>query len=81
MQRLHAGLTKMENALIRHTQAPEHEHTAAFMRALYKMYQNEVQTLYTAQNRQTQFHEHWVHQMKTPISVIGLLLQEEGELP
>jgi OmpR family two-component system sensor histidine kinase YxdK len=72
--------TKMENALIRHVQAPEHEQTAAFTRALYKLYQNEVQTLYATQNRQTQFMNHWVHQMKTPISVIGLLLQEDVEL-
>ena len=47
--------TTMENALIRHVQAPEHEHTAAFIRALYKLYQNEVQTFYASQNRQTQF--------------------------
>jgi OmpR family two-component system sensor histidine kinase YxdK len=72
--------TTMENALIRHVQAPEHEQTTAFMRALYKLYQKEVQTLYAGQNRQTQFMNNWVHQMKTPISVIGLLLQEEGKL-
>ena len=27
----------MEDALIRHAQAPEHEQTAAFMRELYKV--------------------------------------------
>ena len=70
----------MENALIRHAQGPEHTATAAFTRTLYKIYQDEVQTLYTFQNRQIQFVNQWVHQMKTPISVIDLLLQEEGEL-
>ena len=68
---------KMEDALIRHTQGPEHIRTAAFTRSLYRLYQDEVQTLYSAQNRQLQFMNHWVHQMKTPISVINLLLQEE----
>jgi len=71
---------KMEDALIRHTQGPEHIATAAYTRTLYKLYQNEVQTLYTSQNRQLQFVNQWVHQMKTPISVINLLLQEDGEL-
>lgn len=70
----------MENALIRYAPTPEHEEVSTFMRILYKLYQNEVQTLYAAQKRQRDFMNHWVHQMKTPISVIGLLLQEEGEL-
>ena len=51
-----------------------------FTRELYRLYQNEVQTLYAAQHRQLQFMNQWVHQMKTPISVMGLLLQEEDEL-
>lgn len=68
---------KMEDALILHTQGPEHIRTAAFTRSLYRIYQDEVQSLYSAQNRQLQFMNHWVHQMKTPISVINLLLQEE----
>lgn len=71
---------KMEDALIRHAQSPEHRQTTEFMRVLYKLYQKEVQTLYAAQHRQLHFMNQWVHQMKTPISVIGLLLQEETEL-
>ncbi len=71
---------KMEDALIRHGQSPEHRQTQAFTRELYRLYQNEVQTLYASQNRQLHFMNQWVHQMKTPISVIGLLMQEEGEL-
>ena len=63
---------------IRHAQGPEHIRTAAYTRALYKIYQNEVQSLYSSQSRQLEFMNHWVHQMKTPISVINLLLQEEG---
>ncbi|MFS0575559.1 sensor histidine kinase [Sporosarcina sp. 179-K 3D1 HS] len=72
--------TKMEDALIRHVQTPEHRQTTEFTRQLYKLYQTEVQSLYSSQHRQLHFMNQWVHQMKTPISVIGLLLQEDGEL-
>ena len=72
--------TKMEDALIRHAQSPENRKTTEFTRDLYKLYQNEVQTLYTSQHRQLHFMNQWVHQMKTPISVIGLLLEEEDKL-
>lgn len=68
---------KMEDALIRFAQGPEHKRTAAFTRSLYRIYQSEVQALYSSQSRQLEFMNHWVHQMKTPISVINLLLQDE----
>lgn len=69
--------SRMEDALIRHIHGPEHGQTARYMRGLYKVYQDEAQTLYSSQSRQIEFMNHWVHQMKTPISVINLLLQEE----
>jgi len=47
------------------------------LKRYYKIYQNEVQSLYSSQSRQLEFMNHWVHQMKTPISVINLLLEEE----
>lgn len=69
--------TRMEDALIRHAQGAEHVRVAYYMRKLYKVYQDEAQTLYSSQSRQIEFMNHWVHQMKTPLSVINLLLQEE----
>ena len=72
--------TKMEDALIRHAHAPENRQTTEFTRELYKLYQNEVQQLYAAQHRQLHFMNQWVHQMKTPISVMGLLLEEKDNL-
>ncbi len=69
--------SRMEDALIRRIHSPEHRETARYMRKLYKVYQDEAQTLYSSQSRQIEFMNHWVHQMKTPISVINLLLQEE----
>lgn len=68
---------RMEDALIRRIHSPEHSVTTHYMRQLYKVYQDEAQTLYSSQSRQIEFMNHWVHQMKTPISVINLLLQED----
>lgn len=69
--------TRMEDALIGRPQTPEHRVTAQYMRNMYRLYHSDVQKLYTAQHRQLHFINQWVHQMKTPISVLGLLLQEE----
>lgn len=71
---------QMEDAFIRFAQGPEHRRIASYTRSLYKIYQGEVQTLYASQNRQLEFMNHWVHQMKTPISVINLLLQDPDML-
>ncbi|WJY26147.1 sensor histidine kinase [Sporosarcina trichiuri] len=68
---------RMEDALIGRPQTPEHRVTAQYMRKLYRLYHSDVQKLDTAQHRQLHFINQWVHQMKTPISVLGLLLQEE----
>lgn len=67
----------MEDLLIRHSTTPEHLATTQFMRKSYRLYQGEVQQLYAAQSRQLHFINQWVHQMKTPISVTSLLLQQE----
>ncbi|HEY4578409.1 MAG TPA: sensor histidine kinase [Savagea sp.] len=69
--------TKMEDLLIRQTTTPEHVQTSQFMRKGYQLYQGEVQRLYSSQHRQLHFINQWVHQMKTPISVMNLLVQEE----
>lgn len=68
---------RMEDALVRHVHGTEHRRAVYYMRKLYKVYQDEAQTLYSSQSRQIEFMNHWVHQMKTPLSVINLLLQEE----
>lgn len=70
----------MEDALQKNAKTPEHLQTEVFIHTLYKIYQLEVQALYAKQNRHLQFMNQWVHQMKTPLAVLELLLQEEGEL-
>lgn len=67
----------MDDALQKNAKTPEHLQTEAYLQELYRHYQNEVQNLYAKQNRQEKFLNQWIHQMKTPISVIELLLQEE----
>jgi len=69
---------EMEAALQRDGKSPEQVQVEDYLQSLYRLYQNEVQTLYTNQNRHLQFMNQWVHQMKTPLSVAELLLQEEG---
>lgn len=67
----------MDDALQKNAKTPEHLQTEAYLQELYRHYQNEVHNLYAKQNRQEKFLNQWIHQMKTPISVIELLLQEE----
>lgn len=71
---------KLEDALQKNARTAEHAVTAEYLHELYKVYQYEVQALYARQNRHEKFMNQWVHQMKTPIAVLELLLQEEGEL-
>ncbi len=70
----------MEDALQKNAKSIEHFETEKYIHELYKIYQLEAQELYAKQNRHLQFMNQWVHQMKTPISVLELLLQEEGAL-
>lgn len=70
----------MEDALQKNAKTTEYMETERYLHELYKLYQHEVQALYAAQSRQYKFMNQWVHQMKTPVSVLELLLQQEEEL-
>ena len=72
--------TAIDDALQKTAKTPEYFMTEDYLHALYQLYQREVQTLYGSQARQHKFMNQWVHQMKTPVSVLELLLQEEEEL-
>lgn len=67
----------MDAALNRSAKTIENLVVENYMHELYRTYQNEVQTLYATQDRQYKFMNQWIHQMKTPISVLELLLQED----
>ena len=68
----------MDAALNRSAKTTENAVVENYMHELYRTYQIEVQTLYATQDRQYKFMNQWIHQMKTPISVLELLLQEEA---
>lgn len=70
----------MEDALQKNAKTTEYMETERYLHELYKLYQHEVQALYATQSRQYKFMNQWVHQMKTPVSVLELLLQQEEEL-
>lgn len=69
--------TKMEDLLMRTAKTPETAETERFGHEVYGIYQKEVQALRSEKERHETFMNQWVHQMKTPLSVISLLLQEE----
>lgn len=68
---------KMEDLLMRTSKSPETSEAERFGHEVYGIYQKEVQALRSENERHETFMNQWVHQMKTPLSVISLLLQEE----
>ena len=68
---------QMDDALQKNAKTPEYYRTESYIHELYKLYQHEVQALYASQTRQYKFTNQWIHQMKTPVAVLELLLQEE----
>ncbi|KGR82845.1 sensor histidine kinase [Lysinibacillus odysseyi] len=68
---------QMEDALQKNAKTMEYYHTEEYIHELYRLYQYEVQALYARQERQYKFTNQWIHQMKTPVAVLDLLLQEE----
>ncbi|MGN5455871.1 MAG: sensor histidine kinase [Candidatus Kurthia intestinigallinarum] len=70
----------MEDALQSTGKTAEQIQSEEYVHELYRIYQLEAQELYAAQNRHLQFMNQWVHQMKTPLAVLELMLQDPGEL-
>ena len=69
--------TSMDDALNKSAKTAENVVMEQYLSELYRIYQMEVQGLYATQQRHSKFMNQWIHQMKTPISVLELLLQEE----
>ena len=70
----------MEDALQSTGKTAEQIQSEEYVHELYRIYQLEAQELYAAQNRHLQFMNQWVHQMKTPLAVLELMLQDPDEL-
>lgn len=76
LQKISEMPKSMEMALQKDAKTVIYAQTEKYMQELYKHYQHEVQLLYASQTRQYKFMNQWIHQMKTPLSVLELLLQE-----
>lgn len=72
--------THIEVVLQRSAQSPEIRQVENYLQHIYRLYQKEVQLLYARQNRHLQFMNSWVHQMKTPISVLELMTQNSEQI-
>ncbi|CAM5658424.1 histidine kinase OS=Lysinibacillus sphaericus OX=1421 GN=graS_1 PE=4 SV=1 [Lysinibacillus sphaericus] len=70
----------MEDVLQKNAKTPEAVQVEKYMHELYRLYQHELHSLYASQKRHDQFMNQWVHQMKTPISVVECCLQDERPL-
>ncbi|HHV64352.1 MAG TPA: HAMP domain-containing histidine kinase [Peptococcaceae bacterium] len=83
-RRLYAKLSKMpsnlEDTLTSAGNAPVSEGVNRLLREQYNLFQEQIQMYKRKQAEHLTFIHQWVHQMKTPLSVIHLILQEnEGE--
>ncbi|GLC89857.1 sensor histidine kinase [Lysinibacillus piscis] len=70
----------MEDVLLKSAKTPEATQAEKYMHELYRLYQHELHALYASQKRHEQFMNQWVHQMKTPLAVMEMLLQDERPL-
>ena len=84
-KRLYDKLSKMpsnlEDTLSSAGTAPVSEGVNKLLRMQYSLYQNQIQMYKRKQEEYLTFINQWVHQMKTPISVIHLILQEHESEP
>jgi len=83
-KKLYDKLTKMpskfEDTISSAGSTPISEAVNRLLRVQYNLYQEQIQMYKRKQEEHLTFIHQWVHQMKTPISVIHLILQEkEGE--
>lgn len=83
-KKLYDKLTKMpsklEDTLSSAGTGPVSEGVNRLLQVQYNLYQEQIQMYKRKQEQHLTFIHQWVHQMKTPISVIHLILQEnEGE--
>jgi two-component system, OmpR family, sensor histidine kinase YxdK len=70
--RLNQPLESLDGSLQETEQTPVSEALKVLLREQYKHYQTQIKKLESAQEEHLKFIEQWVHQMKTPLSVIEL---------
>ncbi|WP_440604481.1 sensor histidine kinase [Bacillus sp. GB_SG_008] len=75
-KRLSEPPEKMEDAFIERATAPMPHSVNELVRTQYRLFQKELQTYEVKQQEHQMFINQWVHQMKTPVSVMQLMALE-----
>ncbi|WP_077603841.1 sensor histidine kinase [Oceanobacillus sojae] len=78
-QRLSRPLETLDESLQKSGQHPVSEALNELLRSQYKHYQQQINTIGKEREEHLKQMDHWVHQMKTPISVIELTAQSLDE--
>jgi len=78
-QRLATPLESMDDSFRKTDQTPMSIAFDNVLREQYKLYQNQLEFIEKQQEEHRKFMDQWVHQMKTPLSVIELTAQNLDE--
>lgn len=78
---LEKPMETLEDSLVDFHETPISEAYAEAMQSQYRMYQQMILEHERKKDEHVTFMNQWVHQMKTPLSVIQLLVQDEDEPP
>ena len=78
-KRLSQPLQSLDDSFLKTDGAPVSEALEKLLRQQYKLYQNQIKALEHQQGEHLKFMDQWVHQMKTPLSVIELTAQTLDE--
>lgn len=77
--RLQQPLVSLDDSIQRLDQAPISEALEQLLTQQYRYYQQQLATMNQQQQEHLTFMNQWVHQMKTPLSVIELTVQQVDE--
>jgi signal transduction histidine kinase len=75
-ERLESPLQSMDQSLTRLGEAPVAEAVSDMLRHQFQLYKDELYGTQQRLDNHTAFINRWIHQMKTPVSVIQLTLQD-----
>lgn len=78
-QRLSNPVKSLEELTLSHGHSPLGRAMDQTFQHHYRLFKDQLHAYETKQRDHTTFIQQWVHQMKTPISVIHLLLQDEDD--
>lgn len=78
-ERLSNPLESLDNSIQQTDAAPISKALNGLLRGQYKLFQNQLEALEDDQEKHRKFMDQWVHQMKTPLSVIELTAQNLDE--